>query len=229
MHSVSGHRPLLRAVVLSLVLVALAAALTGCVRVDARMSVSTDYKVSGTIVTASIPTSAADKGPQLAIPADLGDQVLIQPYAADGYLGSQLSFSGLDFGQLNALVNGSSPTPGRYALSLRRVGDLVAFSGSVDLTRVPADHCDVRISISLPGTVSSATGEVADDTVSWRPKPGMVTSLAASADLSTLSTAEWVRWSVLVAGLLVIAVLAVTGLALIAHRRSARARARGRR
>ncbi|AHI00087.1 hypothetical protein GCM10010174_81990 [Kutzneria viridogrisea] len=220
MYWVTGRKVLLRTAVAAV----LVAALSGCVRMQATMVVSPDYKVSGTVVAASVPTSPTDRGPQLSIPGDLGDQVLIQPYSADGYVGTQLSFSGLDFDQVTNLVNGSSPVRGSYALSVRRVGDVVAFTGSVDLSKVPAQRCDVRISVTFPAEPTSATGSVSDTTVNWQPKAGAVTALAATSDLSTLATAEWLRWSVLVAGVLVASVAVVGGLAVLAHRRALRAR-----
>jgi hypothetical protein len=224
--SLRSARPFPRVAGLSLALLAAMAMLTGCVRARADLTVSGDYKVSGTMIAATVPTSPDDHGPQLSIPSDLGDQVMIQPYAADGYVGTQLSFSNLEFDQFTTLVGGSSAASSDYQLLLRRVGDLVYFTGSVDLRTVPADHSDVELRITFPAGVTSATGTVDDQTVTWQPKPGSVTSLSATSDLSTLATAAWMRWSVLVAALLVGSVLVISVLALRAHRRSLRTRRR---
>jgi LppM domain len=222
--SVGVGRRFSRMVALPLVLLVGALTLTGCVRAHADLTISGDYKVSGTMVAATVPTSAGDQGPQLSIPADLGDQVLVQPYAADGYVGTQLSFSNLEFDQFTSLVGGSSAASGDYQLLLRRVGDLVSFTGTVDLRSMPADHADVQLRVTFPATVNSATGQVDDTTVTWQPKPGEVTSVSATSDLSTLATAVWMRWSVLVASLLCGSVLVISVLALRAHRRAVRTR-----
>jgi hypothetical protein len=222
--SVRVTRPYSRFVGLPLAILAAALLLTGCVRARADLTVSGDYKVSGTMIAATMPSSPDDHGPQLSISSDLGDQVVVQPYAADGYVGTQLSFNNLDFEQFSTLVGGSSAASGDYQLLLRRVGDLVSFTGSVDLRTVPAEHADVQLRITFPAAVSSATGSVEDQTVVWTPKPGSVTSLSATSDLSTLATAAWMRWSVLVGALLVGSVLVISVLALRAHRRSRRVR-----
>jgi len=219
-------RPSRRIVGLTLAFTAAAAMLSGCVRARADLTVSGDFKVSGTMVAATVPTSPTDHGPQLSIPSDLGEDVVLQPYAADGYVGTQLSFSNMEFDQFTALVGGSSAASGNYQLLLRRVGDLVYFTGSVDLRTVPADHADVQLRITFPADVTSSTGTVDEDTVTWTPRPGSITSLSATSDLSTLATAAWMRWSVLVAALLIGTVGVISVLALRAHRRSLRVRRR---
>ena len=226
MLSVRVARPVPRIAGLSLAFAAALVLLTGCVRARADLTVSSDYKVSGTMIAATVPASPQDHGPQLSIPSDLGDQVMVQPYAADGYVGTQLSFNNLEFDQFTTLVGGSSAASSDYQLLLRRVGDLVSFTGSVDLRTVPADHSDVQLKITFPAGVSSTTGTVDDQTVTWQPKPGSVTSLSATSDLSTLATAAWLRWSVLVGALLIGSVLVISVLALRAHRRSLRVRRR---
>lgn len=226
MLSVRVARPVPRIARLSLAFAAALVLLTGCVRARADLTVSGDYKVSGTMVAATVPASPQDHGPQLSIPSDLGDQVMVQPYAADGYVGTQLSFNNLEFDQFTTLVGGSSAASSDYQLLLRRVGDLVSFTGSVDLRTVPADHSDVELKITFPAGVSSTTGTVDDQTVTWQPKPGSITSLSATSDLSTLATAAWLRWSVLVGALLIGSVLVISVLALRAHRRSLRVRRR---
>ena len=226
MLSVRVARPVPRIAGLSLAFAAALVLLTGCVRARADLTVSGDYKVSGTMVAATVPASPQDHGPQLSIPSDLGDQVMVQPYAADGYVGTQLSFNNLEFDQFTTLVGGSSAASSDYQLLLRRVGDLVSFTGSVDLRTVPADHSDVELKITFPAGVSSTTGTVDDQTVTWQPKPGSITSLSATSDLSTLATAAWLRWSVLVGALLIGSVLVISVLALRAHRRSLRVRRR---
>jgi hypothetical protein len=219
-------RPFPRIVGLSLAFAAALVMLTGCVRARADLTVSGDYKVSGTMVAATVPASPDDHGPQLSIPSDLGQDVVVQPYSADGYVGTQLSFANMEFDQFTTLVGGSSAASGNYQLLLRRVGDLVYFTGSVDLRTVPADHADVELRITFPAGVTSSTGSVDDDTVTWNPRPGSITSLSATSDLSTLATAAWMRWTVLVAVLLIGSVLVVSVLALRAHRRSLRVRRR---
>ena len=92
-------RPFPRIVGLSLAFAAVLVMLTGCVRARADLTVSGDFKVSGTMIAATVPSSPDDHGPQLSIPSDLGEDVMLQPYRADGYVGTQLSFANMEFDQ----------------------------------------------------------------------------------------------------------------------------------
>ena len=183
---------------------------------------SGDDRVSGNMVIATVPVNNNDKGPQLRIPDDLHTAASIQPYTGDGYVGAQLSFTNLSFDQFSELTNSISQGRQNYSLVFHTTGNLVTFSGSVDLTEVPADRADIELKIDFPGEIISTTGSLNGQTVIWKPKPGDVSQLTATADVSGSSTPSWARWAVLLGVVLVVVVLLIAGLAIAAHRRSLR-------
>jgi hypothetical protein len=99
-------------------------------------------------------------------------------------------------------------------LSLRRAGDLVILEGRADLTLLTDPDADVQLSVAFPGAVTSTNGERVDpDTVQWKLKPGVVSTMSAQArytDPSTRSFRSAALWlalaSFVVAG--VVALLA---------------------
>lgn len=197
------------------------ATLTGCLRVHAALAVSKDDVVSGELVIAALPVSKDDDGPKLTIAPELADQVRIEPYTADGYVGQKVTLSGLRFDDL-AVLTESISTMRQYRLSLRRSGGLVSLAGSIDLTRVPPDRADVQIKIAFPGQISRTNGDNVDGTISWAPKPGAVTELSATARFSGAGGVSWTQWVAIVGGGAVGVAVLVVLLALFTHRRHLR-------
>jgi hypothetical protein len=221
-HLAPAHRPARRWAVLPLVLM-LAFALAGCVRVHAAMAVGSDDLVSGTIDIASVQSKPDDTGPQLTVPADLTDKVTLAPYAADGYVGQTLHFEQLTFEQVRALSEGLSNQSSRYRLNFRRSGDIVSLAGSIDLGQLRPDGVDVQLKIAFPGPVGKTNGTTdKDNNVSWTAKAGGVTEFNATAQYSDASGMSWTRWVLLVGAGAVGTALLVLVLALVAHRRSVR-------
>ncbi|MGI9209289.1 MAG: LppM family (lipo)protein, partial [Rhodococcus sp. (in: high G+C Gram-positive bacteria)] len=118
--------------------------LTGCLRVQASMGISSDDRVSGQIVAATIPADEEDAGPQLVAPPSLEGKVQVQQYEQDGYVGSQVYFSGLTFGDVQQLMTMSEQGAGMLQLNLQRNGDLVSLNGRVDLESAPSLGTDVQ-------------------------------------------------------------------------------------
>src|SRR5882757_6808707 len=71
----SPRRRGIRVLCLSIVLVVVGLLAGGCVRVHAAIAVSTDDRVSGDVVIASLPSAQNSQGPQLTIPTTLAGQV----------------------------------------------------------------------------------------------------------------------------------------------------------
>ncbi|GAA3851119.1 DUF3153 domain-containing protein [Saccharothrix violaceirubra] len=196
-------------------------ALSGCVRLHAAMAVSEDDKVSGEIVAATPPTQDSDPGPQLKVPSELAERVTTKAYKVDGYAGTQLLFTGLSFEEVRTLASVTSPSSSRYQLNFRRSGDLVTLSGSVDLSTVPVDRADIQVKISFPGEVVDTNGrEEEDATIAWDPRPGQASMLTATVRYEGENAPSYVGWTLLVAGLVGVAVLIVLALAVVSHRRS---------
>lgn len=204
----TGRTPGLRLRAAALLVVAMAP-LAGCVRVNASITVSPDDQVSGEIVAAVKPRSDSDEGPKFDENMSFSQKISVSRYDADGYVGSQASFSGLSFAEVPQLANLSRDATG-VDISLRRAGDLVILEGRVDLTTVTDPDADVSFSAAFPGEVTSTNGErTGASVVQWKLKPGTVSTMNAQSrytDPSTRSFTAAAIWlsvaAMLVAGLI---------------------------
>ena len=196
--------------VLALVLMA-APMLAGCLRVQVSMGVSANDRVSGQIVAATIPTSDSDAGPTLTAPDSLSDKVRIQSYRSDGYVGSEVFFSDLTFGEVQQLGSLSDQSAGAYQLSLTRAGDLVTLAGQADLTSVPVTGTDVQFTIAFPARVATTNGtRDGDNVVTWKLPAGDRTTLRAEVRYSDPNTRSFAGWAGIVGGV-TIGIAAITG------------------
>ncbi|MGB8387420.1 LppM family (lipo)protein [Mycobacterium sp.] len=155
---------------------------TGCLRVRASITISPDDLVSGEIVAAAKPKTAKDAGPQLDTNnLPFSQKVAVSNYSSDGYVGSQAVFSNLTFAELPQLANMNSDSTG-VNVSLRRNGNLVILEGRADLTSVTDPDADVELTVAFPGVVTSTNGDrVEPEVVSWKLKPGVVSTMTAQA------------------------------------------------
>ena len=155
---------------------------SGCLRARASLTISPDDLVSGDIIAAAKPKTPKDTGPQLDnnnLP--FSQKVAVSNYDSDGYVGSQAVFSDLTFAELPQLANMNSDAAG-VSLSLRRNGNLVILEGRADLTSVNDSDADVELTVAFPGVVTSTNGDrVESDAVSWKLKPGVVSTMTAQA------------------------------------------------
>jgi hypothetical protein len=171
-----------------LLLVLVAPALAGCLRVHASLTVSANDLVSGEILAAVKPRNDKDAGPQFDENVPFTQKISVSPYNADGYVGSEASFSNLTFAELPQLANLSRDATGAD-ITLRRAGNLVILEGRVDLTTVTAPDADVQFSITFPGEITSTNGDRVDaNTVQWKLKPGAVTTMSAQSRYTDPST-----------------------------------------
>jgi hypothetical protein len=176
---VSSRRRRLVAFAMLLLVLPLA---TGCLRVRASITVSPDDLVSGEIVAAAKPRTAKDTGPQLDTNnLPFSQKVAVSNYDSDGYVGSQAVFSDLTFAELPQLANMNSDASG-VNLSLRRNGNLVILEGRADLTSVTDPEAEVELTVAFPGVVTTTNGDrVEPDVVSWKLKPGVVSTMTAQS------------------------------------------------
>jgi len=185
--------------------------LAGCVRVKASITISPDDLVSGDIIAAAKPRSDKDNGPQLDPNLAFSQKVAVSKYDHDGYVGSQATFSDLTFAELPELARMNSDAQG-VNLSLRRAGDLVILEGRADLTSLRDPDGDVELTVAFPGSVTSTNGDRVDpETVQWKLKPGVVSTLTAQARYTDPSTRSF-QGAALWLGLSSIAVAAMVGL-----------------
>ncbi|MGV9668262.1 LppM family (lipo)protein [Nocardia niigatensis] len=190
----------------------LAVMLTGCLRVQVSMGVSSNDRVSGRIVAAAVPQNDKDKGPQLKAPDGLQGKVRVDSYAQDGYVGSQVYFDDLTFGEVQQLGSMSDQTSGMFNLLFSRTGDLVTLTGRVDLKSLPAQGSDVQLTVAFPARVATTNGtREGDSVVSWKLPAGDVTTLRAEVGYADPNTRSFAGWAGIVGGitLAVAAVVAV--------------------
>lgn len=201
----------------------LAVALSGCVRVRAAMAIGPDDLISGTLEIATVQTKPEDAGPQLTVPAAMADKVTLAAYAQDGYVGQTVQFSQLTFEQVRTLSESISTFTSRFKLNFRRSGDIVSLAGVMDLSQLKPDKVDVQIKIAFPGPIGKTNGVLEmDNNITWVGKPGQITDINATAQYNDESGLSWTRWVLLVGGGAVGVALIVLLLALMTHRRSNR-------
>lgn len=186
--------------------------LTGCLRVQVSMGVSSNDRVSGQIIAAAVPQNDKDKGPQLKAPDGLQGKVRVDSYARDGYVGSQVYFDDLTFGEVQQLGTMSDQTSGMFNLVFSRTGDLVTLSGRVDLKSLPQQGSDVQMTVAFPARVATTNGNRDNDSqVSWKLPAGEVSTLRAEVGYADPNTRSFAGWAGIVGGitLAVAAVVAV--------------------
>ncbi len=211
-----------------------ALALSGCIKLDMDLTVSSDDTVSGAVIFA-IDDSFADL-PGVD-PKDLFEgtspvdqpsagSVREEPYEADGKVGTRLVFEGVPIEEF-------SQGEGEDALRITRQGETYVVTGSLDLTgdetaagadgttgeTPPVDlgaitDAEVRVAITFPGAVISSNGDVDGNTVVWEPAFGEVVEVQAVAERGSTFP-----WSLVVAGALIAGLLLVGGLLAVTMRR----------
>jgi hypothetical protein len=186
----------------ALVLLLVAPLMAGCLKVHTTISVSDNDKVSGEITAAVKPRDDKDKGPQFDENMPFSQKLSVSSYKADGYVGSQASFSNLTFAELPQLAGLSRDANG-VDISLRRAGNLVILEGRVDLTNLSDPDADVSFTASFPGEVTSTNGDRIDaNSVEWKLKPGTVSTMSAQSrytDPSTRSFRNAAIWLIMAA------------------------------
>jgi hypothetical protein len=203
-------------------------ALTGCIKLDMALDVNADNTVDGTMVFAvskqlsELPGFDAD---QLAGQGPLdtpgaGD-VTTKPYDDGTWVGTEMEFTDVPLSEFGGSDGGDD-------LAIVRDGDQFRVSGTMDLSGDDAgagtegldmaaltSSAEIRISLTFPGDVVSANGAVDGRTVTWTPGFGETVDLQAVANAQGGgSSTTW-----LVAGALLVGLLAVGGFLLTAMRR----------
>ncbi len=207
-----------RGFLLVLLIAAMCALVSGCLRADTSLTLSDDDRVSGHLLLASQPVPGQ---PSLALnpPRQLADRVHKVPYSKDGYVGSELSFSGLTFDEVHDLAKALSPSTSRYDFSLRRSGSLVIVDGMVDLTPLANTDSSVRLELSVPGEVATTNGHESGGVITWKPQAGEVTQIHAAVQFAAAGASTWFDWAMLITSLTLGVAMVVALLALHVHRR----------
>jgi hypothetical protein len=207
-----------RAGALLLVLLVGLLALSGCARVRAALAVQPDDTVRGEIVIATPETGPDDPGPVITVPESLESSVEVSEYRQEGYAGSVVRFSGLEFDQVGELLgvaggDTAAEAVQRSGLTIRRAGNRVVVSGQVDLTTAGADRADFQLKISFPGQVVDTDGDADAGTVGWVFQPGEVGDVEAVVAFDDPQAPSPLNWTLGLAGVIALVSGAVVLLA----------------
>lgn len=175
---------------------ALSLLLAGCFKVNMDVEVTPENTVSGSAIIAvdeSLLELTGQSADQLFQDMDLSDLpagATTEQYREDGFVGQRVTFAEVALAEFTG--NNSLSTSGSGdELSIVRQGDEFHVDGAFDMsgpeftgTEVPQQFLDTfefKISITFPGEVKSATGEIDGNTVTWEPKFGQNTPVEAVA------------------------------------------------
>lgn len=198
---VTAARSTRRRIVGVTALVTMLFVLTGCLQLNAQMSVRKDDTVSGRILVAGDQPAQAAALDRLSTPSGLEQKVRITAYSADGFTGREIYFTQLTFAEVDALalaieVEGARP----YSMGFRRSGDTVSFTGSVDLSGIPADRAEsatTRVDLTFPNRISETNGTLGGgNSVSWTPAPGSITRMQASSSYPDPAARGFAVWMI---------------------------------
>ena len=195
---------------------------SGCLRANVAMTITGDDLVSGQLRIAT-QTSAGAAPLRLKPPPDLADRVQVKPLEMNGNLGSEMSFRGLTFAEMERLGKALSGSESRFQFHIQRSGSIVTVRGSVDLTPLADTDSDVLIEVNAPGEPTMTNGKESAGLVSWNPQPGEVTQLAATYQFTGAETQGWTIWALVLGGITLGVAVLITTLALVAHKRMRRA------
>ncbi len=223
MLEVEPRRRRARGALLGLTMLAIGLVASGCVHVQVALAVSSTDLVSGDVIAAAVPNPASPRGPLLTVPAQLAGQAAGKPYHSGGYVGTELTFTNLDFTQLAQLISTGTGQNSHFQLSFQRNGDLVNFAGSADLTQVTTQGALVRLKVSFPGDVLQTDGTNNSGTVAWNLAAGQVDTFSATAEYTSGGfTRPWSFWAVALGGAGCVIAVLLGLLALWARRRNIR-------
>jgi hypothetical protein len=210
---------------------AFALLLSGCFKVNMNVEVSTENTVSGTAIIAvdesllELSGQSADQLFKDMDPSELPAGAPTDGYQEDGFIGQQITFEDVplpEFTGNNALSGSGSGDE----LNIVRQGDEFLVTGAFDMsgpeftgTEVPKrflESFEYKISITFPGEVKSATGEIDGRTVTWEPKFGENTPVEAVASAIPSASSPLLMLLLIVAGALVLGAIAF----MLTHRKA---------
>jgi hypothetical protein len=219
---------------------AFALLLTGCFKVNMDVEVSPENTVSGTAIIAvdeSLLELSGQSADQLFKDMDLSDLpagATTDKYQEDGFIGQQITFNDVPLPEFtgNNTLSGTGTGSGDE-LNIARQGDEFHVTGAFDMsgpeftgTDVPKqflESFEFKISITFPGDVRSATGEIDGRTVTWEPKFGENTSVEAVASAIPSASSPLLMILLIAAGVLILGAIAF----MLTHRTATPAPAAG--
>lgn len=178
---------------------ALAVLLTGCIKLNMDLGINADDTVNGTIVLGvqkELLELTGQSAEDLLGDADLiptgATGVVVESFEDDEFVGQQIIFEDLPIAEFNSGALGASGATGVTGaggdtLNITREGETFVVTGVLDLSSGLSgatgpfagtggaqffENADIQISITFPGEVVQANGEVDGNTVSYVPEFG---------------------------------------------------------
>lgn len=202
-----------------------AAALTGCIKMDVDLTLDGDT-VDGAMIVGVEKSflELAQVGPEdfldeLGADDDIPAGATVEPWEDDEFVGQRAVFTGTDLSEFD--------DPEFLSISYDADSGVYEVNGSMDMSDMGEDEAelaelpssmvdammgafDMSVSITFPGEVTEHNGELSGNTVSWTPVIGEVNEIRAVA--SDGSGSSGIATGLLVAiGVVVIAALAGLG------------------
>ena len=180
---------------------ALAVLLTGCIKLNVDLGINADDTVNGAVVLGvqkELLELTGQSAEDLLGDADLiptgATGVVVEPFEDDEFVGQQIIFEDLPISEFNSGALGASGatgisgvTGGGDTLNIAREGETFVVTGVLDLSSGLSgatgpfagtggaqlfENADIQISITFPGEVVQANGEVDGNTVTYVPEFG---------------------------------------------------------
>jgi hypothetical protein len=178
--------------------VALALVLTGCIKLNMDLVISSDDTVSGVVqfgvqkeLLELTGQSAEDLLGDVPLPSD-APGVTTEPFEDEEFAGQQFNFESLPIAQFNQSqvtgATGLTGVPATDTLTITHQGDTFVVVGSLDLSGGDItgatnpfggtgaellESAEIRVSITFPGDVIEATGgQIEGNTVTYLPRFG---------------------------------------------------------
>jgi hypothetical protein len=180
---------------------ALAVLLTGCIKLNVDLGINADDTVNGAVVLGvqkELLELTGQSAEDLLGDADLiptgATGVVVEPFEDDEFVGQQIIFEDLPISEFNSGALGASGATGISGvtgagdnLNIAREGETFVVTGALDLSSGLSgatgpfagtggaqlfENADIQISITFPGEVVQANGEVDGNTVTYVPEFG---------------------------------------------------------
>jgi hypothetical protein len=195
--------------------------MTGCIKLDMDLKISSDNKVSGTVIfafnkqllslTGQSPTQVIE-GSGESIPGSGAPGTSVSPYEDDQFSGEKVTYEDVDLGLIN---QGSTAD----SLKIERVGDEFHISGTLDFGNTDAQgnplgdaaqqtlsSAQLSVKLTFPGAVTASNGQVEGNSVTWTPKIGEKMPLTAVA--SAIGTgSSFPTWALAAIGVVLLVVV----------------------
>ncbi len=168
--------------------------LSGCLKLDADLTIAPDDTVTGRYVVAYLknPDRPAGLAPARELLVSRGSAES-RRYDDGTYLGTEYELRGVSFADLAAFAAVQQQQRETGTLRLARVGDEVTVAGTFDfresrpVARTPEERASagrgfaVRVRLTFPGEVHAANGKVEGRSVTWDVRPFELSTLTARA------------------------------------------------